>query len=102
MITHLVKFTSTLSEAEVMQVARDREGAYRATPGLVQKVYIKFGAPKTYGGFMIWESAEALAAFRETELARSVPEAYGVDGVPEVLVGEGFMLLRDAEALIPT
>ena len=99
MIVQLVKFTSKLSEDEVTKVARDREQAYRDTPGLIQKFYIKFGAPDTYGGFLIWDSAESLAAFRDTELARTIPQAYGVIGTPEVTVGETMFLLRDAELM---
>lgn len=100
MIVQLVKFTSKLSEDDVTKVARDREQAYRDTPGLVQKFYIKFGAPDTYGGFLVWDSAESLAAFRQTELARTIPEAYGVIGAPEITVGETMFLLNEG-ALMP-
>jgi hypothetical protein len=100
MIVQLVKFTSKLSEEEVTNVARDREQAYRDTPGLVQKFYIRFGAPDTYGGLLVWDSAGSLAAFRETELARTIPQAYGIVGAPEITVGETMFLLRE-DALMP-
>lgn len=101
MIVQLVKFESGLTYEEAVRVAREREAAYRAVPGLIQKIYIRFGASNTYGGFMIWESAEALAAFRQTDLARTVPEVYATVGAPEVMVGETMFLLREADRLIP-
>jgi len=100
MIVQLVKFTSSLTEEECTRVAREREQAYRDTPGLIQKFYIKLGAPDTYAGFLVWDSAESLAAFRQTELARTIPEAYGVIGTPEITVGETMFLLNEG-ALMP-
>ncbi len=99
MIVLTVKFTSKFSEEEVNKVARDREQAYRDTPGLIQKFYIKYGAPDTYGGILVWDSAESLAAFRQTELARTIPEVYGVIGTPEFTVAETMFLLRETELM---
>jgi len=101
MITQLVKFTSALPEQEALTAARRRMPEYRAVPGLIQKIYLKFGEPDTYGGLMIWESPEALAAFRATELSRSVAETYSVVGVPEVMIGETLWLLREHAEVVP-
>ena len=95
MIYHRVKFKSALSPDALWEVGHRREPEYRRTPGLMQKFYIDMGND-TYCGCMIWESREALAAFQQTELARSVPEAYKVVGAPEVEIGEVEFLLRES------
>lgn len=88
MIIQFVQFETSLSEDEVMTVAREREADYANTPGLLQKFYLKLGKPNHYGGFMIWDSPAALQAFRETELARSIPASYAVIGAPDVDIHE--------------
>jgi hypothetical protein len=96
MLIQTVKFESTLSDEEVLRVADERADAYRAVPGLVEKYYVKLDKPNHWGGVMLWESGEALAAFRDTELFRTVPTAYGVKGAPSVEVMEVFDILRSA------
>lgn len=88
MIIQFVQFETSLSEEDAMAVARERMPDYASTPGLLQKYYLKLGKPNHYGGFMIWESPEALQAFRESELARSVVSAYKVIGAPDVDIHE--------------
>ena len=68
MIVQLVQFESTLTEAECTKVAREREARYAATPGLIQKYYLKGETPNHYAGIMIWDSRASMAAFRETDL----------------------------------
>jgi heme-degrading monooxygenase HmoA len=95
MLIQTVKFESTLPEADVLRIADERADAYRAVPGLVQKYYVRIDHNR-YCGVMIWESKEALAAFRDSELFRTVPMAYGVKGAPAVEVNEVFDVLRSA------
>jgi hypothetical protein len=45
-------------------------------PGLVQKFYGRDAGTGDVCGIYFFESDEALAAFRETELARTIPAAY--------------------------
>jgi hypothetical protein len=45
-------------------------------PGLVQKLYGRDDATGDVCGIYFFDTAEALAGFRETELARTIPEAY--------------------------
>lgn len=94
MLIQTVKFESTLSEQEVLRIADERADEYRAVPGLVQKYYVKLDGPNRYGGVMLWASRDALAAFRETELARTIPTVYGVKGAPSIEVIEVFDVLR--------
>lgn len=94
MLIQNVRFESTLPEAEVLRRADERADAYRAVPGLIQKYYVKLAEPNRYGGVMLWESTEALAAFRESELAKTIPTVYGVKGAPTIEVAEVVDTLR--------
>ena len=98
MIIQFVQFETSLSEEETIAVARERFDAYAAVPGLVQKYYVKLNKPNHYGGIMIWDSPEALQAFRETDLAKSVPAAYSVIGAPDVDIHELMFPLRESVA----
>lgn len=94
MIVQFVQFETSLGEDKALAVAREREPAYAATPGLLQKYYLRLGKPNHFGGLMIWETPQALQAFRESDLARSVPSAYGVIGAPDVDIYEMLFPLR--------
>lgn len=99
MIVQFVQFETSLSEDEILAVAKERAPQFRAIPLLLQKFYLKLDKPNHYGGFYIWESAEALAKYRESDLARTIPTAYRVVGAPEVGIYELLFPLRD-EALL--
>jgi hypothetical protein len=45
-------------------------------PGLIQKIYGRDTTTGDVCGIYFFDSEEALAAFRETELARTIPAAY--------------------------
>ncbi|WP_343079181.1 hypothetical protein [Ostreiculturibacter nitratireducens] len=95
MIVQFVQFETTLTEEEVRAVAEERLPQFRAIPSLVQKYYLKLNKPNHYGGFYIWDSAEALAHFRSSELAKTIPGAYKVVGAPDVDVHELLFPLRN-------
>lgn len=94
MIVQIVRFKSRLTDREVVATYAARARRYRALRGLVQKHYLKFPDTGHHGAVYLWESAEALESFRNSELARSIPEAYLVDGAPEVEIAELVMTLR--------
>jgi len=50
MVIQIVKFQTTLSEEEVLAIAKERADQFRALPGLVQKYYVKLPQPNQYGG----------------------------------------------------
>lgn len=95
MIIQIVKFETSLSEAEVLAVARERAPEFRAIPGLVQKYYVKPGPPNHYGGVYIWDSGESLAAFRESDLAARIPAAYKVVGPVSIEILDTLFQLRE-------
>ena len=94
MLIQTVTFESTLSQEEALRRADERSDAYRAVPGLLQKYYVKLDKPHHYRGVMLWESKEAIDAFRETELFRTVPTAYSIKGAPSIEISEVFEVLR--------
>lgn len=96
MLLQTVKFETTLSEEEVLSRADARADAYRAVPGLLQKYYVKLDEPNHYCGMLLWESEEAMGAFCETELFKTVPATYGVQEAPSVEVTRVFQVLRNA------
>ena len=95
MIIQLVKFETTLSESEVLDTANERADQFRALPGLVQKYYVKLSEPNQYGGVYLWDSRESLAAYRESDLAASIPTAYKVKGSPTVEILDVLFQLRE-------
>lgn len=94
-IMQIVRIRTNLSEEELLKRARTREPQFEAIPGLIQKYYIRFGSEGEYGGIYIWDSAESLQAFKESELAASIPEAYNVIEAPSVEFLDILFQLRD-------
>ena len=95
MILQIVKFESELSEEEVLAVANERVEDFRALPGLLQKYYVKLPEPDWYGGVYIWDSVASMSAYRESELAASIPTAYKVRGKPVIEPLEVLFSLRE-------
>ncbi len=71
-----VRIKSGLDAEEFDRRLLERRPRFREVPGLVQKVYGRDDATGDVCGIYFFESNEALAAFRETELARTIPDAY--------------------------
>jgi hypothetical protein len=63
----------------------------------VQKYYLELSEPNHYGGVMLWESKEALAAFQQSELCKTIPSAYGVKGAPCIKIAQVFDTLMGTE-----
>lgn len=97
MIIQFVQFETTLTEDEAIAVASARAPQFRAIPGLVQKLYLKLGKPNHYGGFYIWRSREDMLAFRQSDLAKTIPEVYKVVGAPDIDIYELLFPLRTEE-----
>jgi heme-degrading monooxygenase HmoA len=96
MIVSLVRFTSTLSEPEVQARIEERADGYRRVPGLVEKVYLRFRETGEVGAMYVWESEDALRRFRESDLARSIPVAYEVEGEPGIELADVLLVVRPA------
>ena len=71
-----VRIKSDLDPEELDRRLNERKPRFLEVPGLIQKIY---GRDETTGdacGIYFFESKEALAAFRDTELAKTIPTAY--------------------------
>jgi hypothetical protein len=71
-----VRVRSQLEFEELERRVQERKPGFLDVPGLLQKIYGRDSATGDVCGIYFFESREALAAFRETELAKSIPEAY--------------------------
>ena len=71
-----VRITSALDPEEFDRRLLERRPRFQEVPGLVQKVYGRDPETGDVCGIYFFDSGEALHAFRETELARTIPSAY--------------------------
>ncbi|MEZ5921640.1 MAG: YdhR family protein [Parvularculaceae bacterium] len=95
MIICIVRFETKLSYDEVLEVAKARVPDFKALKGLIQKYYVQYAEPNTFGGIYIWDSKESLAQYRASDLAASIGEAYQATSAPKVEIAEGLFPLRD-------
>lgn len=82
----LVKFHSGLSDADVMRNLEERLPLFRAVPGLVQKYYAREAATGDYVGVYLFESKDALQQYRASDVARSIPPVYQIEGTARIEV----------------
>ncbi|PIA80710.1 hypothetical protein BFR04_15995 [Gaetbulibacter sp. 4G1] len=95
MILQIIKLKSSLPEKELLIRAKKRQPQFEAIPGLLQKYYVKTGQPDQYGGIYIWDSQESLNAYRESDLAKSIPEAYEIIEAPDIEIMDILFQLRN-------
>jgi heme-degrading monooxygenase HmoA len=93
-IVSLVRFKSGLSDDEVQAMFEERADEYRRVPGLVEKIYIRFRKSGEVGAVYVWDSEKALMDFRETELARTIPDAYQVEEAPHVELADVCLVVQ--------
>ena len=79
MFIHFVRFTSRLPNEEVQRLFEERASRYREVPGLMQKYYGYEPSSGAFCGCYIFDSEQSRQAFRQSELARSIPGVYEVD-----------------------
>ena len=94
-IIQFIRLKSSLAEEEVYQKAKEREPDFQAIPGLLQKYYVKLGAPGEFGGIYVWDSRESLAAYRASDLAATIPQAYQLTEAPNIEVMDLLFQLRE-------
>lgn len=71
-----VRIQSDLDPEELDRRLLERRPRFRDVPGLVQKFYGRDPASGDMCGIYFFESPDALAAFRDSELAKTIPDAY--------------------------
>ena len=96
MVIQMFKFKSQLSDDEVRKVMQNRAPQFRALSGLVQKYYGYEDSAGMHTGIYIWDSEESMREFAESELAKTIPEAYQVETQPRVEIFEMIFPLRES------
>ena len=94
MILQIIKLKSNLPEDELLKRAKEREPQFTAIPGLLQKYYVKIDESGAYGGIYVWDSPEALSSYKESDLAKSIPEAYEITEAPNIEIMDILFQLR--------
>ncbi|WP_223033175.1 YdhR family protein [Hanstruepera marina] len=95
MILQVIKLRSNLPEEELLAKAKEREPRFKEIPGLVQKYYVKTGQSGEYGGIYVWDSPESLQSYRESDLAKSIPQAYEIIEAPNIEIMDVLFQLRE-------
>ena len=76
-----VRISSDLDPQEFDGRLLERRPRFQSVPGLVQKIYGRDPDTGDVCGIYFFESAETLAAFRDSELAQTIPAAYEATNV---------------------
>ena len=76
-----VRAKSNLDPADLENRLIERRPRFLNVPGLVQKVYGHDESTGDVCGIYFFEDNNALAEFRETELAKTIPTAYEVEEI---------------------
>jgi quinol monooxygenase YgiN len=93
-IVSLVRFKSRLSDDAVQATFEERADRYRQVPGLVQKIYVRFRDSGEFGAVYVWNSEQALMDFRQTELAKTIPEVYEVEQAPSAELADVCLVIQ--------
>lgn len=71
-----VRIKSDLEPDELERRLIERRPRFHNVPGLVQKFYGRDESTGDVCGIYFFENKEALSAFRDTDLAKTIPTAY--------------------------
>lgn len=90
-----VRIKSDLDPEELDRRLNERRPRFREVPGLIQKVYGRDESTGDVCGIYFFEDEQSLAAFRETELAKTIPTAYEAKDVRREVYGVLYSLYPD-------
>ena len=76
-----VRARSTLDPAELERRLLERRPRFLEVPGLLQKIYGQDESTGAICGIYFFDSQDALAEFRESELAKTIATAYEVSEI---------------------
>src|SRR5215218_4120717 len=94
MVIHFVRFKTHLAPEEVQRIMEERAPRFRSeVPGLVQKYYGYEPDSGAFCGCYIFDSEESRQAFRQSELARTIPAAYQFAAAAEEVRVEAYEVL---------
>ncbi len=94
MVIQIIKLKSNLAEKELMRRAKERIPRFETIPGLIEKYYVRTAEEGQYAGVYIWESRSRIEAFKASNLAKSIPEAYEVIEAPNIEILDVLMHIK--------
>ena len=80
-IVLFVRAKSSLDQAELDKRLLERRPRFLDVQGLLQKIYGRDESTGDVCGIYFFEDQDALAGFRESELAKTIPTAYEVSEI---------------------
>jgi heme-degrading monooxygenase HmoA len=86
---------SDLPWPELERRYKERMPQFREVPGLVQKYYSRNPQTGEVAGIYFWESEEALQAYLESDLRKTIPTAYELTEAPVIERFDLVDVLRD-------
>jgi hypothetical protein len=94
----IVLYKSALGLDRVKALFRERAAKYREVPGLTQKLYVHDPETGQVGGIYVFDTREALEAFRGSGLEKSIQQVYQFTEPPTLRVLEVVQALREPPA----
>ncbi len=76
-----VRIKSGLDAEELERRLNERKSRFLEVPGLIQKIYGRDDSTGDVCGIYFFENRASLVAFRESELAKTIPAAYEASDV---------------------
>jgi len=76
-----VRISTDLDQAELERRVNERKPQFEEVPGLVQKIYGRDPATGDGCGIYFFQDQASLEAFKESELAKTIPSAYEATNV---------------------
>lgn len=80
----MVRFKSALPLEELGPRYRKRMPEFAALPGLIQKYYVHDPESGELAGIYIWDSQESLDTYMDSDLRRSIANAYEASEPPRI------------------
>jgi heme-degrading monooxygenase HmoA len=99
MVIRLVRFKSALSHEDVLELYAERAPRYRKLSGLLQKYYVRDRKTGEHGAVYLWDSMESMKEFEDSELSRTIAEAYKIVGEPRIEILDLVYILRPEKEL---
>jgi heme-degrading monooxygenase HmoA len=97
-----VRVRSSLEFEELEKRAQERRPRFEAVPGLLQKIYARDPETGDVCGIYFFDSRESLDRFRQSELARTIPEAYEAEDVRREVYDVMYPLRPEIGPLVDT
>lgn len=93
-------YKSGLPIEEVLERFKKRSDKYRDVKGLLQKLYVRDVSTGHVGGIYVFDSKANLEAFRNSDLAKSIGEAYKFLEPPMIRALEVVKVLFEEKAQV--